>query len=110
MADPFDSWIWLREQYAIYREGQTPPDLYKAQIDWANRLSRTIELTSPEEINSEFWALWPRVIEELDAKGVRAGPESFKGWNDGDAAFVRAIWLLIRHLKVKLSKNCKRTA
>jgi hypothetical protein len=99
LADPFDSWIWLREKYAIYREGQTPPDLYKAQSDWANRLSRTIELTSPEEINSEFWALWPRVIEELNAKGVRAGPESFKGWNDGDAAFVRAIWLLIRHLR-----------
>jgi hypothetical protein len=36
---------------------------------------------------------------ELEAKGIRAGPESFQWWNDGDAALVRAIWCLIRHLK-----------
>ena len=50
-------------------------------------------------ITSEFWDLWPQVITELDAKGVRAGPESFKRWNDGDAAFVRAIWCLVRRLR-----------
>ena len=32
-------------------------------------------------------------------KGRYAGPESFKGWNDGDAGFVRAIWLLVRCLR-----------
>jgi hypothetical protein len=31
--------------------------------------------------------------------GIRVGPESFGAWNDGDAAFMRAIWCLIRHLK-----------
>ena len=39
------------------------------------------------------------MIKELEAKGVRAGPESFKGWNDGDAGFVRAIWCLVRKLR-----------
>src|SRR5207253_10228310 len=43
----------------------------------------------------------PEVIRELEAKGIRAGPQSFKGWNDGDAGLVRAIWCLIRHLKPK---------
>jgi hypothetical protein len=43
--------------------------------------------------------LWPEVIKELNLKGIQAGPESFKGWNDGDAALVRAIWCLTRHLQ-----------
>src|SRR5271154_4552230 len=58
-----------------------------------------LELRSPDEVTREFWALWPKVIEELEANGVRAGPESFKGWNDGDAGFVRAIWCLVRNLR-----------
>ena len=35
----------------------------------------------------------------MDARGVRAGPESFKKWNDGDAGFIRAIWCLVRCLQ-----------
>jgi Methyltransferase domain len=52
-------------------------------------------------IGSDFrvWQLWPGVVNELEAKGIRAGPESYKGWNDGDAGLVRAIWTLTRHLK-----------
>jgi predicted O-methyltransferase YrrM len=32
-------------------------------------------------------------------RGLKVGPTSFYGWNDGDAGFVRAIWRLIRHLR-----------
>jgi hypothetical protein len=39
------------------------------------------------------------MMQELEAKGIRVGPESFKRWNDGDAALVRAIWCLTRHLR-----------
>jgi hypothetical protein len=53
----------------------------------------------PSQATAEFWALWPEVMGELKAKGIRAGPESFKEWNDGDAGFVRAIWCLTRHLR-----------
>jgi hypothetical protein len=49
----------------------------------------------------EFWALWPVVVSELEAKGIRPGPESFGSWNDGDAGLVRAIWCLTRHLRPK---------
>ena len=45
--------------------------------------------------NIGVWDLWPKVIAELHAKGIHAGPESFKRWNDGDAGFVRAIWCLV---------------
>ena len=45
--------------------------------------------------------VWHQVIGELEAKGIRTGPESFQWWNDGDAGFVRAIWCLTRHLRPK---------
>ncbi len=50
-------------------------------------------------MSKEFWILWTKVVNELDAKGIQAGPSSFKGWNDGDAGFVRAIWCLVRCLE-----------
>jgi Methyltransferase domain len=100
-ADPVESWIRFREQYAAHREGGAPPDLYKPADDWADRLNALLGISLPDKATSEFWSLWPRVIQELAAKGVQAGPESFKGWNDGDAAFVRAIWCLTRHLRPK---------
>jgi Methyltransferase domain len=98
-SDPIESWMRFREQYAAHREGRTPPDLYKVEKGWEARLHDLIGLPSPGEVTQEFWALWPKVIEELEANGVRAGPESFKGWNDGDAGFVRAIWCLVRNLR-----------
>jgi hypothetical protein len=98
-ADPAEAWVRLRERFAEAREGHAPPDLYRAEDHWEDRLHSMLDRSSLAAATSEFWALWPKVIAELDAKGVRAGPASFKGWNDGDAAFVRAIWCLTRHLR-----------
>jgi hypothetical protein len=98
-VDPVESWIRFREQYAAHREGLTPPDLYKPDKDWESRLNLLIDLSSAVELVSEFWGLWTAVLSEMQARGIRAGPASFKGWNDGDAGFVRAIWCLVRHLK-----------
>jgi Methyltransferase domain len=97
--DPREAWIRLTEQWLAHREVATPPDLYAHENDWESRLHRLLGISAPAELTSEFWTLWPKVIQEMDAKGVRAGPASFKGWNDGDAAFVRAIWCLTRHLR-----------
>jgi hypothetical protein len=99
ISDPVESWIRFWEQYAAHREGDAPFDLYAAESNWEARLHEFIGLSSPARITAEFWALWSKVIEELKAKGGRPGPESFKGWNDGDAGFVRAIWCLVRQLQ-----------
>ena len=98
-ADPVESWLRFREQYAAHREGYTPPSLYNVDHDWESKLHRLLGLSSPAALTSEFEALWPNVMSELEEKGVRAGPASFKGWNDGDAGFVRALWCVVRHLK-----------
>ncbi len=98
-TDPVEAWIRFREQYAAHREGVTPADFYQAESDWENQLRQTLGMESSSALKPEFWALWAQVLRELEDKGIRAGPASFKGWNDGDAAFVRAIWYLIRQLK-----------
>jgi hypothetical protein len=98
-SDPLEAWTAFQDRNLASREGHTPADLYKPENDWEDRLHRLLDLSSPSEVTSEFWALWPEVIKELEAKGVRVGPESFKGWNDGDAALVRAIWCLTRILR-----------
>jgi hypothetical protein len=46
-----------------------------------------------------------KVLAGLEAKGIRPGPESFKGWNDGDAGFVRAIWCLVRQLRPQIART-----
>jgi len=98
-TDPIESWMWFVEQYAVHREGHAPAHLYQAQDDWERHLHRLTGFSLPAEAASEFWSLWSNVMGELNAKGIRPGPESFKTWNDGDAAFVRAIWYLTRYLR-----------
>jgi hypothetical protein len=98
-ADPIESWVRFREQYAAHREGPTPPNLYKPDGNWEVRLHSLIGLSDAGPLLREFYDLWPLVVGEMTAKGVRVGPESFKGWNDGDVGLVRAIWCLVRHLK-----------
>ena len=99
LSDPLETWTAFQDRFAANREGQTPPDLYKVEEHWEHRLHHLLDAPWPCDVISEFWALWPVVIQELEAKGIRVGPESFKGWNDGDAGLVRAIWCLTRHLR-----------
>jgi Methyltransferase domain len=98
-SDPLASWMRFQDRHAAHSEGLTSPDLYKADGAWESRLHRLLDLSSPAAVTSEFEALWPKVIDELEEKGIRAGPQSFACWNDGDAGFVRAIWCLVRHLQ-----------
>ena len=98
-SDPFEAWTAFHERYVASRELPTPPDFYKAEEGWEHRLHNLLGLPWPCPATSEFWALWPEVIGELEAQGIRVGPQSFKGWNDGDPGLVRAIWCLTRHLR-----------
>ena len=100
IRDPLEAWIKFHDLYVdLPREQRKPACRYEAENDWQNRLHNLLRIPWPCEASSEFWALWPEVIDPLMATGVRVGPESFGCWNDGDPAFVRAIWCLIRHLR-----------
>lgn len=95
--DPIEAWIKLGEYLDFPREQRRPACKYESVNDWEQRLHSHLKTPWPCEACSEFNILWPDVTEALKSKGVRVGPESFGPWNDGDPAFVRAIWCLIRH-------------
>jgi Methyltransferase domain len=102
-ADPLEAWALLVDRIVWWHEmhNTRPRCRYEdhADPDWERRLHDILGLPWPCPAASEFWALWPQVVKSLETRGVRVGPEGFLGWNDGDTAFVRAIWCLTRHLR-----------
>jgi hypothetical protein len=101
VADPLEIWTTIHDSYVAQREQRRPQCPYESDNNWQQRLHQALGVPYPCDATAEFWDLWPKVISELEAKGIRPGPESFWVWNDGDAGLVRAIWCLLRHLRPK---------
>jgi hypothetical protein len=101
LRDPIQFCLTAQDLSARKREEARPPCQYVPNKDWEQRMHASLGVPWPCTAVAEFWALWPVVIKELEAKGIRPGPESFQWWNDGDAGLVRAAWCLVRHSKPK---------
>lgn len=99
LNDPRETWTRIVEYYAFGREQRRPHYPYQSSDHWETWLHERLGIAYPCDVLAEFDGHWRETLRQLDEKGVRAGPESFGSWNDGDAGFVRAIWCLIRHLK-----------
>ena len=95
--DPIDALTAVHDQILSRFEPRTHSS-YVADPNWETHLQNLLGMRR-EIVIEGFWPLWKKVLEFLQAKGMRVGPFSFHGWNDGDAGFVRAIWCLIRHLR-----------
>jgi hypothetical protein len=100
-ADPLEIWTTIHDSYVAERERRGPQCPYTADDNWEQRLHEALGVPWPCNETSEFWDVWTKIISELKVKGIRAGPESFQWWNDGDAGLLRAIWCLTRHLTPK---------
>jgi hypothetical protein len=98
-SDPLEIWTTVHERFVAQRERPVPPDLYQAEDGWDRRVHELLGVPWPCPEAAGFAALWPQVTRELEAKGIRVGPETLQGWNDGDAGLARAIWCLVRHLR-----------
>jgi hypothetical protein len=99
VSDPMEAMTTLYERAVERREHRRPPSAYQTDPEWERRLHELIGIAWPCEVGAEFWRLWAVVNDELRAKGLRVGPESFAAWNDGDAGLVRAAWCVARHLR-----------
>lgn len=97
--DPLEAWTTVQDQYVNRLEQRRPRIDYETKDDWEVWLHSSLGAPWPCEALSEFHTLWPKVIGDLEAAGIDAGPESYGCWNDGDAGLVRAIWCLTRHLR-----------
>jgi hypothetical protein len=96
-ADPVEAWNLFLDNRAAKRELPVVP--YQADPEWEYKLYSLFLSKYPNAEMREFWDLWGQVLCELQVKGVKIGPESYKGWNDGDAGLVRAIWFLVKQLQ-----------
>jgi hypothetical protein len=101
VANPVETVTTIWDAYVAERERRGPQCQYESNDNWEQWVHSRLGVQWPCPFTSEFQALWPEVVTELEARGVRAGPESFGSWNDGDAGLVRAIWCLTRHLRPK---------
>jgi hypothetical protein len=98
-SNPAEAWTYLQDYLARYREGFTDGRIYSAQSDWEHQLHSNLNLSPADDPTPEFWEVWSQVVADLKGKGIDAGPETYKEWNDGDAGLVRAIWCLVRVLR-----------
>jgi hypothetical protein len=96
---PLETWTKIRDVYVAERERRGPQCQYTSDDNWEQWMHARLGVAWPCACTSESQRLWPEVVAELEAKGIRAGPESFGSWNDGDGGLVRAIWCLTRHLQ-----------
>ncbi|MGA8274105.1 MAG: class I SAM-dependent methyltransferase [Candidatus Sulfotelmatobacter sp.] len=95
---PIEAWTRIQDTFIDRRERRGPQFRYETDLNWERWLHDSLSVEWPCQLTSEFYALWPEVIKEVAAKGIRLGPECFKYWNDGDAGLVRSIWCVVRHL------------
>jgi|SRR5271157_716866 len=101
IAHPVETWTKIKDVYVDERERRGPQCLYESGDNWEQWVHARLGVEWPCHFTSEYQSLWFDLVTELEAKGIRPGPESFGSRNDGDAGLIRAIWCLIRHLQPK---------
>jgi hypothetical protein len=98
-SDPVGLWDAVHDGLDQRRQAHRPAPHYQVTADWERQLHELLGVAWPCQAISEFRSLWMNVVGAVEATGIEVGPQSFNGFNDGDAGLVRAIWCLIRHLK-----------
>lgn len=92
LRDPIEAYYKAVCQWRERRDADDTPCEYILDGNWRQRLGVSSD-------DRECAARLCSSIEAtLNAKGIRPGPESYLFWNDGDPAFLQAIWRLIRRL------------
>jgi Methyltransferase domain len=100
-TDPLEVWSTAWDRLADRRERRLPQWQYCADPHWESSVHQQLLQEWPCPVIGEFNRLLPEALDSLTTKGLRVGPESFGGWNDGDVGLTRAIYCLVRHLRPK---------
>jgi hypothetical protein len=96
MRQPVDFCDMLASRLRNLR--QRPVEPYLCDPNWEAELHLQLGQLQPCAVVQAFWSLWDRVLAEMTSRGVKTGPMSYSGWNDGDPGLTRAIRCLIHHL------------
>jgi hypothetical protein len=90
------------DQRAWQASVMTPRELYGVGDDWDARLHEALGQPWPCDAAAGFDDVWGEIRASFDSAGVRLGLASYGGWNDGDAAFSRAVWCTVAHLRPRV--------
>lgn len=101
LADPAEFITRIAAEFRTRLERGRPGFTYVADDNWEAELHYHLGVQIPCAGEAELSPIWQDVVGTLAAAGVKAGPMSYLSWNDGDPAFVRAIWCLVRHLNAR---------
>ncbi len=102
-ADPYEAALRLWGKIRERPERGKPRCPYVGDPLWESKLQAALGAADPSSAvpsadASETAPIWPGVLQRLTDRGINPGPASYSGHNDGDRAFIRAIWRLARHL------------
>jgi hypothetical protein len=92
LQDAIEAYHKAVSQWRERNDRDDTPCEYILDEDWRRRLG----VSSDDRERTD--RLCRSIEATLTAKGIRPGPESYLFWNDGDPAFLQAIWHLIRRL------------
>jgi predicted O-methyltransferase YrrM len=98
-TDPIALLDKLQDGIVQQWEYRNPVHYHEPSRDWERELHRWLGVGHPCEHQAELYRFWPEMLRSVRAHGVDIGPASFAGYNDGDAALLRAIWCLMRHVR-----------
>ena len=101
IANPSEFLIKVVSELRELPEPALPPCPYVTDPEWRHRLHAYLGVVRPDETAAELKPVWQGVLERMSSKGVKAGPQTYVGSNDGDPAFIYAIWCLARHLNAR---------
>jgi len=99
MRDPMELWDKLCDRLVQRWEYRHAVHYHHPSPDWEGELQTWLVAADASVERAEFQALWPDVVHSACMMGIDVGPKSFAGFNDGDAALLRAIWLIMRRWK-----------
>jgi hypothetical protein len=99
VTDPAEAGVRLWCKFREAPERRRLPCPYVADLLWEQRLHQ--RLGDVYMVTDETSLIWDDVAERLQAHGIAMGPASYAGHNDGDPAFIRAIWYLVRQRRTR---------
>jgi hypothetical protein len=98
VTNPAEVGTRLWGKFREWPERYAPRADYQVDPNWENTLHHALGVPP---VSDDLTAIWRSVRTKLNAHGITLGPASYGGHNDGDMAFIRAIWCLVRHLQAR---------
>jgi hypothetical protein len=102
-TEPSEAVERVREKFAERGDKGADWDPYEPSVDAEAQLHSFVGAPWPCSAYAAFPDFWSHLIKRLAAMGLQAGRGRYGGWDDGDAALVRAAWCLAHHLRPQVA-------